>query len=646
MRNSILFLFFLFPSFSQGQDSIKTEQLKAVQIKENAIDENRKGEKTIKKLEIRVAEDANDLLKPLNNWLQYHSNAYVQSSGINSSATLSIRGASAAQTGLFWNDVPIRNTQSGMTDLNSFPNFFFDESWIMYGGKGSIQGAGTMGGALQLYNNRLSESKNVLTQFLLKTNNLLNNDIGTKLAWRIGNSEHHIKLAYSNFKNKFKYESLQGENIFLEHATSEKIAWMSNHYWNVNTKNNGEFALHAWMHKNKQEIPAARFESHSQKYLESDFVKMQLHYQQNIRNSFGKSSLQFSTENYNYRDWQNEVLAPYDYGNIQWLNHWSYHNYLGNSHWLIKAKSQILSEISWIQVINNYKKQSFKNASIYFSQQVQFEHEPSDLLFDFSLGLDYDQDVSATLLPSFSTRKEFYILEDKESNYIITLGLNIEKGFRKPTLIDLHLFPGGNKELKPEKGWGGDIYIDHKWIKKNFKLEQSVAIYNRRVKNWIYWLGGTIWTPYNIAKVYNRGIESEHSIKWKNEKWQFELQGTTAYNLATTLESFIIDSTDLNKQIPYTPRYQFNGNFYLKYKNFGLHKQFYYVGYRFTTIDESAYLNPYFLMNLGASADLNWKKITFSPSIKIYNIANTSYEIIAFRPLPKRYLEISLLLSI
>lgn len=646
MHKLFFILCVFIPCLSQGQDSIKREEFKEVQIKEKAIKEERKEEKTIKKIKLPAAEQANDLLKPLNDWLQYQSNAYVQTSGINSSATLSIRGASAAQTGLFWNDIPIRNTQSGMTDLNSFPTFFFDESWIMYGGKGSLQGAGTMGGALQLYNNKLSVNNTNTAQLLFKTNSLKNNDIGTQLAWKMGKSEHHIKLAFSNYKNKFNYKSLYGEKVPLEHANAEKIAWMSNHYWKVNAKNKGEFALHTWMHKNKQEIPAARFEQNSQKYLESDFVKMQLHYQQNIKNSSAKSALQFSTENYSYRDWFNDVYAPYNHGDIQWLNQWSYLNYLGNSPWQIQIKSQILSEMSWIQVVNNDRKQNFKNASLFLSQQVQLEHKPSALLFDISLGWDYDKYELGTLLPSFSTRKEFNIVNKEKSFYLLALGLNIEKGFRKPTLIDLHLFPGGNKELKPEIGWGGDLYLNHKWERENISLEQNVALYQRKVENWIYWLGGTIWTPYNIAKVHNRGIESEHNFVLKYQNWKFLIQGTTAYNLATTLESYIMDSTDLNKQIPYTPRYQFNGNISFEYENIGVSNQFYYVGYRFTTVDESAYLKPYFLMNLGIYANFKWKKIQLKPHVKIYNIFNTSYEIIAFRPLPKRYIEFSLSLSI
>src|SRR4051794_65889 len=58
--------------------------------------------------------------------LAQQSTAFIRNYGINGLTTLSIRGASSAQTAVRWNGVPIQNGATGICDLSLFPVAMID----------------------------------------------------------------------------------------------------------------------------------------------------------------------------------------------------------------------------------------------------------------------------------------------------------------------------------------------------------------------------------------------------------------------------------------------------------------------------------------------------------------------------------------
>lgn len=639
-----------------AQDTIQKQNIPLIKIQDSLQTQQLKDQKTQKKIKLPQAHLSTDLVKPIGEWIQQHSNAYVRSNGINSASTLSIRGASAAQTGLFWNDLPIRNSQSGMSDLNAFPNFFFEDAWILYEGQGSKLGAGSMGGALALYNAKNPKLKNnqLYSSTLLNWSSLNNFDFGQQVGFKNQNSSHQIKWLHSQYQQNFDYEH-RGAIKSMDHSHSSRNALMTNHQWGFGKNYKNKIAIHSWLHQSNQEIPPTAFEQDSEKYLSTDFFKLQAHFNQQRIQSDWKSSLMFSTDHYEYKDWSINLFSPYDYGHLvlqnEWINYKDFRIRKEASLWTLTSYTKLPIEYAWIQLLQSDQPVNFKSFSVLLSQHISLENIEKGWAFEGGIGADYDYSERWNVLPSFSVKKNFSTISWKEVEANIFTGINIQKGFRKPTLIDLHLFPGGNKNLKSEMGWSGSahagIKINQETSEHKFwEFSSQVGYYQRKVDNWIYWLGGTIWTPYNIASVHNRGVETEHKFYWTNQPWVFQLNGTTAYNLATTFSSPIMDDNDLGKQIPYTPRYQFNLQSSLSYKKIELAWQGSYVGYRFTTLDKSAYMEPYFLHNMSFKTQICIRKINIYPEIKISNISNVVYEVISHRPMPKRYVEVGLKLDI
>src|SRR5690606_29447988 len=124
-------------------------------------------------------------------------------------------------------------------------------------------------------------------------------------------------------------------------------------------------------------------------------------------------------------------------------------------------------------------------------------------------------------------------------------------------------------------------------------MESAVQYFNRQIEDWVYWLGGAIWTPHNLAAVHSRGLETDNSFSYYDKSFKIELGLKTAYVLATTTESYLPGDGSIGKQIPYTPRYNFISYLSLSYKRLLLHYAHTYTGYRFVTVDESQYIDPY-----------------------------------------------------
>lgn len=75
---------------------------------------------------------------------------YVRSYGFNGLATLTLRGASAAQSQVLWNGVPVQNPATGLADLSETPIAFSDHVSLLYGSSAALLGSGNVGGAILL----------------------------------------------------------------------------------------------------------------------------------------------------------------------------------------------------------------------------------------------------------------------------------------------------------------------------------------------------------------------------------------------------------------------------------------------------------------------------------------------------------------
>jgi outer membrane cobalamin receptor len=81
------------------------------------------------------------------------------------------------------------------------------------------------------------------------------------------------------------------------------------------------------------------------------------------------------------------------------------------------------------------------------------------------------------------------------------------------------------------------------------------------------------------------------------------------------------------------------------YKNINILFNNNYTGYRFTSTDNTSWLNPYYIANFKCSYNYSFSNINVEFFGNINNIFNKNYVIVSNNPMPMRNYEIGLVMN-
>lgn len=589
--------------------------------------------------------------RSLSELIREQSPVFVKSYGVNNMATLSIRGASAAQSKVLWNGVPITNAGSGLSDLSLFQGGLFENVSIQYGGSTALLGSGNVGGALLLEDNLPCFQPGAEVALSLGAgsfghwNGLLHADWENN-QWHFG-----VKAFWAGAQNDFPYQTNQGEWKRMQNARlSASGAIISADFLFPDKKENRvkqqTLSLKAWYQQYYREIPPALFEIYSVKQQQDKDFRSLLTWRQERERSNYYVKFAFVQSRMNYQD--GVVLPDNENQTFQWF-----------------------AEAGWRWAINNPEQaKRFLHELIVFVpvewafatgenlEGKQWQYRPAfagaykllsvDRRFDMNLSLrrEWWQQHGGNWLPGWNAR--YRLLQNSFNQNFLSLSLraNVQRSYRVPNLNELYYSPGGNPELLPERGWNEDggfsIQLNLKEKERQQKifyawqLTNTSSFFNRNTKDWIYWLGGSIWTPHNLAAVHSRGLETETEISRNTYLTHWNLSLKTAYVLATTTASYLPNDNSIGSQIPYTPRYNGMASLSFSRKWIFVAYNHQYTGYRFTTTDESHYLQPYQTGNLIVSCSFAKGNYSVTLMGQVRNIWDEYFEIVNGRPMPGR----------
>ncbi|MBX2906729.1 MAG: TonB-dependent receptor [Taibaiella sp.] len=541
---------------------------------------------------------------------------FIKSYSFNGLATLSFRGSSAAQSQVYWNGVPIRNTALGVADVSSLPVLLFRNVSVTYGGSGALYGSGNVGGALLL--NDLPPTFDSGHQSLSAS--VAAGSFGQLSAGITGSASGRKWFASATgfsqrAANDYLYHDQSGTSVKMPNGYLQNNAAALHGAYRFDTHNT--ISLSAWLQQYDREIPPALFEPYSLKRQEDRSSRLLVDWQHKKKEHLLYARASLVTDRIRYSDssvgvsTNNRANQYFQEVGMQWLAH-------------EKLDLLLFSpvQISWLPARNDTQQQrqiaiagagTYKPVStLSFSLQGRAENINGKNIFLPGTGI--------TCVP-FSW---------------LALRVNAQRTYRLPSLNELYYFPGGNPQLRPERGWsfdGGYTVYANKGI---LSLKHEGTAFTRRINDWIVWLGGAIWTPHNIATVHSRGTETDTKLSIKLKPATLHISVSTAYVVATTASSDIPGDGSLGMQIPYVPRYNGRANLGVTFRRFFFNYNHTYTGYRFTALDESAWLTPYQTGNIQASYSIKAGKAVLTLNVQCNNIWNASYAITAFRPMPGR----------
>jgi len=558
-------------------------------------------------------------LQSMANLLSQQVPVFVKSYGLGGLATLSFRGASAAQSAVLWNGIPIQNAALGIADVSTLPVLFMSNVTTVYGSSGALWGSGNVGGALLLENEQpvFDSGKRSLSVCggagsFSQLMGGLKGSISRKRWYFSAN------VFLQNALNNFPYTNEAGiqQNIANSHLQSE-AAILSAAY-KISTGN--VVSLTAWYQDYKRQIPPALFETSSDKVQTDGSLRLLADWNKHTGNNTWHAKSSFIRDVTNYSDTSialqtNNTTYQY-YQELGWKKQFNEYGQL-----LLFAPVQI----AWINLpVTNEIKQQDK-AALASAYDLKLVNNKLDIVAN----------ARGEIINSNSI-----FLPGADASFAITDWLvvraNAQRTYRTPTLNELYYFPGGNASLKPEQGWNEDAGYTVKARAGNWTLYHDASVFTRDIHDWIIWLGGAIWTPHNIAEVHSRGVETENKITYTIGNWKFHIGVNTSYILSTTISSYIQNDGSIGKQIPYAPRYSGQGNIGCSFKQFSINYNETYTGYRFITSDESEYLAPYQTGNIQLMYNTHISQYPFQVTAQCNNTWNEQYQVVAFRPMPGR----------
>lgn len=544
---------------------------------------------------------------------------FVKSYGLNGLATLNFRGASAAQSQVYWNGIPLQNAALGIADVSLLPVSLIDKVSIVYGGSSALWGSGNVGGALVIENNMpfFDSAGSWVHSVSAVAGSFQQYQAGAKTVLSTDKWFFTANLSGQSARNNFRYDDNGTEKRMNHSELRSGVALLQAAY---KADKHNTISLSAWYQQYNRDIPPALFERISAKNQRDESLRFLLDWNRKTDKATFYAKTAFTSDYMQYAD-SMALLNSKNTTNQFYTESGLRYKLSSNQQLMLFAPVQI----AWIErhTMSDSKIQNkFALAGAYavglFDEQLNIA---------LNLRGEIINDIGV-LLPGIN-------LSYAPMNWLTFRG-NLQRSYRAPTLNELYYVPGGNDKLKPEQGWSEDAGYSIKTKQnKTLVFVHDVSFFNRVINDWIIWFGGAIWTPHNIATVRSHGIETQNSIRWSIDKnWKLQMGINTAYVIATTQKSYISNDGSVGKQIPYTPRYNGQLNFGITWKRLYFNYNHTYTGYRFITIDESQYILPFNTGNIQLLYNTDLLKMPLQLTAQCNNTWNNRYSVVNARPMP------------
>ncbi len=589
----------------------------------------------------------------LSDVLSDHTPLFIKSYGPGNMSTVSVRGAAASHTQVLWDGFNINSPMTGQADLSLVPSFFIDNVKLQYGGASLSNTSGALGGAVQLDNNP-SWRKGFHADVIQQVGSF--GSFGTFAKMNVGFKDIEIKIrAYSHHsENDFTY--LNTADIPYQYDKQENAAFneqgaLGEVYWKADEKNVLEAKM--WFQENDRELPRLISDEGMQidEHQAGQTVKSRLGWSHYFNSDiYFKLNTGIMQNNLNYsREATSNGLINNDSRSyeLNWVND-AYFKWNAGPGTVVENKLQY----------NRYKVGVFDHAPVVMNGYDKVRHEMSVFasvkqeLFSRLKGLISlrQQHVDGSFIPLIPAVGMEYELWPKHQ--IAILG-NVTRNYHVPSLNDLYWVPNGNPDLRSEKGWVSDLAIDHEWSAGSWKGKNQLKGFYSNISDWIIWrpqMNARFWTPENIKTVLSRGAEYQGSLHFKYRNWRFKSHVNYAFTRTTNGD--IPDSdTERDGQLSYIPKHKFSFMFNAGYNNWtvGITSQTSSQRYASPSYLESStnmVLNPYQLTTLSLGKKWLFKKYEFITSLKVNNLLDHHYQMVLYHPMPGRYYNFSVKLSL
>jgi iron complex outermembrane receptor protein len=571
--------------------------------------------------------------------LAAQSTIYIKSYGGGNIATTSFRGGNANHTALLWNGLNIQNAMLGQTDLSLIPVLFFDNLSLEYGGGSALWGSGAIGGSISL-GNKLPFDRGVHTKLQLSLGSFDTRNTAASVFLSYKKIASSTRVYYTTSKNDYSYKDTtdkEDPDKRMAHADyvmkglMQEISFLASLRQTIN--------LRFWFNRADRNLPSYTSDI-SKRSQEDENLKLNADWNYRYRRLNSTVRLAYFNDKLNYTDSMSNLFSRSTVNTIiaESDNLYTYRNHAFN---LGANYTQYQSKLP-VEVTRNGNKQDsvIRNKQLKFALFAVYRISLLNTRFNYDIAIRKEFTNQTEIPFTGNTGIQYQLLK------WLSAKVNANKSYRQPTLNDLYWPQGGNPNLKPEEGYEAEGSLVVKATKNNFSVLVEGTYFNRHTTNWIIWLptASSYFSPRNIAKVYSRGTESRTEFSYTKKDLYIKLGINTSYVLSTNEISTNENDNALGRQLIYTPRYSGQSALTCTYKGVTFLFSQSYTGYRFTSTDNTSWLDPYYIANLKLAYKHAFSSVMFEFFGGINNIFDKNYVAVANRPMPLRNYEAGLTL--
>lgn len=571
--------------------------------------------------------------------LQHNSPVSINSYGANGAiATISMRGTNDDHNVVLWNGVRINNPSSGTADISLLSIATADKILVIPSAQGTYVGSGSFGGIIDLRQNLRFCDSNALS---------LSSNIAQFHQYQsIGN------YLYSNHKVYFKSSGWWQKSIndyFYIDKYNEDKKTKSTHN---GLKNHGFVADFAYKGDRNRIIRSGIWYENKNKETPTLMGGGQL----SNKAQQDKVVRSFFNINYSHRHWNHSMLLGYTYDYLHYTDKF----YPTDNFFSINSKIKVhriqntweshKTLLQYLQLkigyryeyhhvsTNNYefvvqRHQASAWASIYGNyRQWQYNLSVRQQLYD----IGFYRPISSIEISWKTHRNSLFYLQYADK-------------YRLPDYNELYWSPGGNRNLRAEKGNSIELGHIYPFSKKYHSLQIKGNCYFLSIRDNIQWIPVTsiIWSPKNIKNTHHIGADI--TIDHIYTKGKQSLSTTMSYNLNFSTMAKNTTYPQLEGNIlRYRPKHQFKTTMNYCYSIFFCRLYFQYISMRYTDDENNFYFGlpsyPYLDFDIGVN--ILCKKVSTTFNFYIKNLTNTRYEVIRAYAMPPIHVGLQFLLHI
>lgn len=598
--------------------------------------------------------------------LSKNSTLFIKSYGRATESTAEFRGTSPSHTQVVWNGMRINSPMLGTVDFSTIPAYFIDEANLYHGASSINISGGGLGGAVEMLTKPVVQDGTHL-QYVQGVGSFDTYDQFLRLSCRGRKWSSSTRAVYSTSKNEYEYTNYdkktdvkdeQGNIINSYHPTERN---RSGYFDDVHVLQelcydagrNNSLRLSVWYNYSKRGLPFLSVDYKDNRDFKNE------HEQNNLRSVL---SWDFSRGGYKMT-----VKGGYVYSDV------AYHYFTtrdGAQTDITKSQSYTNTYFakSDVDVFLSDKLMLTAGLSAYRYEVKSHDKSPFHIGDNFNIGRnDADVNVQLRWRPVSALSLAGVVREESHGSKFISpipalfadviiykpwnvvLKSSISRNYRYPSMDDLFFQPGGNPDLRAEKGVAYDAGVEWGVKDKMWSFKGNVTAFDSHISDWILWTPNTkgYWEPSNVKKVHNYGVEAMLSASvMLGRDCKLTASGNYAWTPSKNVgERLNSNDASYGKQLCYVPLRSANMNVRVQWREWTLAYLWNHYSERFTTTSNevnyiTGKLEPYYMSDISLEKQFFCRWFEMSVKGVVNNLFSEEYVTVLSHPMARRNYEI------